>query len=210
LVGSLLAGGLVTRDVVSRGDDERPPAGLTTRVVDRAEFLGAWARSRRGTWVVRLAFTRRTVAGGQLDDEMRIAQRPPDRLVVGPLGAVTGRLGGSTVNCGLGATGVLRCGRGTPAPPYAEEVRGEVDALRSYLVGTSPLYRLQREGRCFVLSLRYRYPSPPYGDRARFCFDAATGAPTRREVYRPEGTDIQRAVEIRTRVVADDLEVPAA
>ena len=208
LVGLLLAGGLAARDVASRDDDDQASEAVAVRPADRAAFLAAWQRSRTGTWVVRLAFTRRSTAGGRLDDEMRIAQRPPDRLIVGPLGAVAGRLEGRAVNCGIGATGEFRCGRDEPVGPYADEVRRDVSVLRSYLVGASPLYALRRDPSCFVLTLRLRFPSPPYGDRARFCFDAETGAPTQREVLRPEGTDVQRAVEIRTEVVPSDFELP--
>jgi hypothetical protein len=209
VAGLLLAGGLAARDVASNDHDARTSEAVAVRPADRDAFLAAWQRSRSGTWVVRLAFTRRSAAGGRLDDELRIAQRPPDRLVVGPLGAVAGRLAGRSVNCGVGASGVLRCGSGQAVGSYADEVRRDVSALRSYFVGDRPLYSLRRDRGCFVLKLGYRYPSPPYGDRARFCFDAATGAPTRSEVHRREGTDIQLAVEIRTDVVPSDLVPPA-
>ena len=69
--------------------------------------------------------------------------------------------------------------------------------------------RLLTEGRSVVV-LSHLYPSPPYGDRARFCFDRATGAPTRREIHRREGTDVQEAVEVRGVVVAADFRLPVA
>jgi len=202
LVGTLVAGALAAQDVAaSHGERDR-----TT--VDA--FANAWRRSREGTWVVRMAFTRRTAERGRLDDELRIAQRPPDRLIVGPLGAVAGRIGDRTVNCGTGATGVFRCAADQPAPRYDDEVDREVSALRSYFAGRLPLYGLDRVGDCFALRLRRVYPSPPHGDRARFCFDPATGAPTRREIHRPEGTDVQQAVEVRTDVSADDFRLRVA
>jgi hypothetical protein len=213
LVGTLLAGVLAARDVAaSHPDRDRVAVAgpVATRQADVDAFARAWQRSRTGTWVVRLAFTRRTAAGGRIDDEIRIAQRPPDRLIVGPLGAVAGRIGDRTVNCGTGATGALRCAGDQPVLPYADEAAREVATLRSYFAGRSPLYTLEHDGDCFTLRLRRRYPSPPYGDRARFCFDRATGAPTRREVHRREGTDVQRAVEVRGEVSADDLRLPVA
>ena len=211
LVGILLAGALAARDVAtSHGERDRAPVPVAARRVDVDAFTNAWRRSRTGTWFVRMAFTRRTAARGRLDDELRIAQRPPDRLIVGPLGAVAGRIGDRTVNCGTGATGVLRCAAEQQAPPYAVEVDREVSALRSYFTGSVPLYALDRQGDCFTLRLRRLYPSPPYGDRARFCFDRVTGAPTRREIHRPEGTDVQQAVEVRTEVSAADLRLPVA
>jgi hypothetical protein len=208
LVGMLLAGAVAARDAASHGDEDRAVPPVDTRPADVDAFSRAWLRSRTGTWVVRLSFTRRTAAGGRLDDEIRIAQRPPDRLIVGPLGAVAGRIGGRTVNCGTGATGVFRCAGREPASPYADEVRREVSTVRSYVAGDAPLYVLRHEGDCFSLRLSRRYPSPPYGERARFCFDPATGSPTRREVYRAEGSDVQHAVEVRARVDPADLEVP--
>jgi len=211
LVGTLLAGVLAARDVAASDDErDRATSQAATQPADADAFAEAWQRSRTGTWVVRMTFTRRTAARGRLDDEIRIAQRPPDRLIVGPLGAVAGSIGGRTVNCGTGATGALRCGGDQPAPPYSDEVRREVSALRSYFAGTSPLYAVKHDGDCFTLRLRRQYPSPPYGDRARFCFDRVTGAPTRQEIHRKQGTDVQQAVEVRGEVAADDFRLPAA
>jgi hypothetical protein len=210
LVGTLLAGALVARDAAtSHGNRDRATKPVASRPA-AAAFADAWQRSRTGTWVVRMAFTRRTAARGHLDDELRIAQRPPDRLIVGPLGAVAGRIGDRTVNCGTGATGVFRCAADQQALPYADEVRGEVSTLRSYFAGRYPLYTVSRDGGCFTLRLSRRYPSPPYGNRARFCFDRATGAPTKREIHRPEGSDVQEAVEVRAQVVPADFRLPPA
>jgi len=211
LVGMLLAGALGTRDVTtSHGNRGRAIESVASRPADVDAFVDAWQRSRTGTWAVRMTFTRRTAARGHLDDELRIAQRPPDRLILGPLGAVAGRIGDRTVNCATGATGVFRCAAEEPAPPYADEVRHEVSILRSYFAGRSPLYVVGHDGDCFTLRLHLRYPSPPYGDRARFCFDRATGAPTRREIHRREGTDVQEVVEVRAVVVAADFRLPVA
>jgi hypothetical protein len=211
LVGVLLAGAVVARDVaMSHRRRDRATKPVAARPADVDAFADAWQRSRTGTWFVRMAFTRRTAAGGHLDDEIRIAQRPPDRLTVGPLGAVAGRIGDRTVNCAIGATGVFRCAADQPAPPYPDEVSREVSTLRSYFAGRYPLYSVGHDGDCFTPRLRRRFPSPPFGDRARFCFDRATGAPTRREVRRPEGTDVQRAVEVRAEVSAADLRLPAS
>jgi hypothetical protein len=127
---------------------------------------------------------------------------------VGPLGAVVGRVDGRVVNCATGSTGVFRCGPGTPAPDYESEVEREVVILRSYFEAPLSLYSLRVEGACFALRLERRYPSPPYGERARFCFDAETGAPVRQEIARPEGSDAQTAVEVRAHVDDADLQPP--
>lgn len=209
LVGMLLAGALVARDVAtSHGKRDRAIKPVAARPADVDAFARAWQRSRSDTWFVRMAFSRRTTAGGRLDDEIRIAQRPPDRLTVGPLGAVAGRIGDRTVNCATGATGVFGCAADQQAPPYADDVSREVATLRSYFAGPHPLYIVGRDRDCFTLRLARRYPSPPFGDRARFCFDRSTGAPTRREIHRPEGTDVQDAVEVRAQVSDADLRLP--
>ena len=217
LVGMLLAGVLAARDIAANDDEADTPGIVATRpdeVATRPDeveaFLAAWRRSRSGTWFVRLRFTRRTAAGPELEDELRIAQRPPDRLTVGPLGAVAGRVDGRVVNCSTGSTGVMRCGPGEPAPGYDEEVANEVAILRDYFVAPRSLYSLRAEDGCFALRLARAYPSPPYGERARFCFDRETGAPTRREVHRPEGSDVQEAVEVRADVSDADLAPPGS
>src|ERR1700704_4090167 len=79
LVGVLLAGAVVARDVaMSHRRRDRATKPVAARPADVNAFADAWERSRTGTWFVRMAFTRRTAAGGHLDDEIRIAQRPPD------------------------------------------------------------------------------------------------------------------------------------
>jgi hypothetical protein len=208
LVGALLAGGLAARDLAS---DDGAPAATTVAPPARDDvraFVAAWRRSRTGTWFARLRFTRRTAAGAELEDEIRVAQRPPDRLTVGPLGAIAGAVDGRVVNCAEGRSDVLRCGPGHAAPPHAREVAREVAALRSYFAAPLSLYTVRAEGDCFALRLARRYPSPPFGDRARFCFDRETGAPVRREVHRREGSDVQEAVEVRGQVSDADFEVP--
>ena len=51
-------------------------------------------------------------------------------------------------------------------------------------------------------------PSPPYGDRATLCFDAATGARTRTVIERPEATDTTELVAVRAAVTDADFTVP--
>ena len=79
---------------------------------------------------------------------------------MGPLGAVAGRIGDRTVNCATGATGVFGCGADQQAPPYADDVRREVSALRSYFAGPHPLYIVGRDGDCFTLRLAPPLPEP--------------------------------------------------
>jgi hypothetical protein len=62
--------------------------------------------------------------------------------------------------------------------------------------------------RCYELRLRVRFPAPPYGLRATYCFDAVTAAPTLIEVERPEGSDRQQAVSVSGQVADSDLAPP--
>jgi hypothetical protein len=156
-----------------------------------------------------LRFERRTTAGRSLVSEVRIAQRPPDRLATG-LGSIDARRDGRRLACATGADGKLRCRDGGPAPPYGQEVDAEVALLRGYFSGPNPLYRVRAGGGCYALDLLVSMPAPPYGRRARFCFDPATGAPVVSVVVRAEATDRQQAVEVRAVVGDADLASPAA
>jgi len=186
----------------------------TTRRGDAAarSFLDAWRRSRTSTFVVHSTFVRTLPDGGHLDSFVDVVQRPPDdRLVIG-LGSVSGRLGGKLVRCAGAPDGTTSCVTAEEASPYDAEVASELDGLTSYLRSPRPLYRVLDFGgghdHCFRLDLAIALPSPPYGDHALFCFDAATGAPSLTEVQRPEATDRTVAVTIRSQVQPDDLRIP--
>lgn len=186
-------------------DDDGDDGGSTpSDAVD--EFLDAYERSRTETFVVEQRFTRTTPGGQQLSFDRRLVQQPPDdRLVVGG-GAAEGRLDGRVVRCSTAPDGTSRCDEGPPAGPYDEEVEAELAELQQLVVGESPVYVVERgEPGCYALRLRVVIPSPPYGELAGFCFDEATGAPTRVEVRREEATDVTEAVDIRTQVTEADL-----
>jgi hypothetical protein len=78
--------------------------------------------------------------------------------------------------------------------------------LATYVRGAGALYAVRDEGNCFRLRLRLRVLSPPYGERARFCFDPATGAPVRSEIEKREGVDRTVAISVRARPTDDDLD----
>jgi hypothetical protein len=81
--------------------------------------------------------------------------------------------------------------------------------LGEQLLGPRRLYDVARTGAaCYELRLRVRFLAPPFGRRATFCFDEATGAPTLREIDRPEGRDRQEAVAVTRRVDDTDLAPP--
>ena len=170
-------------------------------------YIAAWRRSQLGTWKVTLRWDR-VAGGGHLAESVRIAQRPPDRLDEGG-GNVQARRGDRQLACAAGEDGRLRCRDAGPAPPYEQQVDDGVALLRSQLMGPTRLYDVRKDlAGCFVLQLRVRYPAPPYGRRARLCFDAATGAPTLIEVDRVEGRDRQQAVAVSGSVADADLAPP--
>ena len=172
-----------------------------------AAYVADWRRSQRGTWKVVLRWQR--LAGGQqLQDEVRIAQRPPDRLSVAA-GAVDARQGDRRLSCAAGEDGRLRCRDAGAAPPYDQEVAAGEAVLRAQVIGPARLYDVTSPlSRCYELRLRIRYPAPPYGQRASFCFDEATAAPTLREIDRVEGRDRQEAISVSAQVDDADLAPP--
>ena len=124
-------------------------------------------------------------------------------------GAVDARLDGRVLRCGTDPDGQHRCFSGPPARPYDDEVAAEMDRLGSYVSGERPLYRVEAAGAgCFVLELALALPSPPYGERATFCFDAATGARTRTVIERPEATDTTEVMSYAAAVTDADFTVP--
>ncbi|MEY2478951.1 MAG: hypothetical protein QOG87_4266 [Actinomycetota bacterium] len=186
-------------------DDDAPtePPAVSTAAASR--FLAAWERSLRGTWVVDARFVRVTAAGGRLTLEVHTAQRPPDRLSAGQ-GRVEARLGGRRLGCTAGEDGVLACKEEGGARPYDEEVAEDMRTLATYVRGPGAFYAVGDEGDCFRLRLRLRVLSPPYGERARFCFDRATGAPVRSEIEKREGVDRTVAISVRAQPTDDDLD----
>lgn len=185
-------------------DDDSGPAPCADPV---AEFLAAYERSRTSTFVVEQTFTRTAPDGRAITYGRRLAQRPPDdRLLVGG-GNAEGRIDGRVVRCATQPDGTADCQEGPPAGPYADEVAGELADLAELVDGPQALYDLTAgPDGCWTLQLRVDYPSPPYGDEAGFCFDAATGAPLRLEVRRPEAVDVVETVELRAEVTAADLQ----
>jgi hypothetical protein len=172
-------------------------------------FLGAWARSRRGTYAVESTFERELPDGRRLLAETHLVQRPPERLSVG-FGTAEGTLDGHVVRCSTAPDGGYQCVEGPVARDYDAAVDDELDRLRPYVLGSPALYAVERDpSGCFRLRLALRYPSPPYGDAARFCFDEDSGAPTLTEIVRPEATDRTRATVVRP-VRDADLQLPAS
>ena len=203
----LVVGTSLTAAVGTRSTTPRPPRADAPTVVHPREaqrLLDAWRRSRETTWAVTARLRRRTVAGLEVDQDVRRAQRPPDWLSEG-FGTVDARRGDRVLRCVSAPSGARTCSDTGQAPPYAQEVDEEVARLRRIVAGSSPLYAVRVRGDCFDLRLITAYPSPPYGERATLCFDAATGAPTNSEVHRPEGDDVRQTLDVRAAVTDADL-----
>jgi hypothetical protein len=210
VVGLGLGAG-VTAAIIWAGDDDEPALDPVAEHEEAAgAFLMAWHRSRSGTFVVRSDFHRETARGGELDSEVLLVQRPPDYLLH-QFGGVEGRLDDRVVGCDPDPDGQAVC-RPTGdelETSYDDKVADEVATFVSYFAGEDhPLYRVRRaDAGCFDLTLTGLQASPPYGEKARFCFDDATGALTYVRIERPEGTDVTEAVEIRTDVRDDDFQL---
>src|SRR5439155_8877582 len=86
---------------------------------EAAAYIANWRRSQLATWKVSLHW-QRTVGSNRLEDEIHIAQRPPDRLSEA-LGSVDARRGDRRLACAAGADGRLRCRDAGAAPPYGQE-----------------------------------------------------------------------------------------
>jgi hypothetical protein len=202
-----VAATVVIAAVGGRSGDE--PARPRAESGAARAYIDAWRRSQKGTWSVKLHWVRDTRRGGHLEDVISIAQRPPDRMVVGA-GAVEGRRGDRVLACSAGTDGQYRCRAGGAAPAYDDEVARGAAVLEQQLVGPQRLYDVARSGaNCYELRLRVRYPAAPSGARARLCFDEASGAPTLRDIIRAEGGDRQEAVAVTAQVDDADLIPPA-
>lgn len=170
-------------------------------------YIADWRRSQLGTWKVVLRWTR-TVGSNALQDEIRTAQRPPDRLSVA-LGSVDARHGDRRLACAAGEDGHLHCRDAGAAAPWDRDVNAGEAVLRQQLLGPQRIYDVTAtSAHCYNFRLRFSYPVPPYGRQARFCFDPDTGAPTLRDIDRVEGRDVQEATSVSGEVTDADLAPP--
>ncbi|MGH9034185.1 MAG: hypothetical protein ACRD0O_00345 [Acidimicrobiia bacterium] len=195
--------------------ESRPPRVVATTAptvpepVLRQEFLDAYERSRRATWLIRYDFTRRLRNGSNLDLTVISLNRPPDHLRVG-LGGINGRVGGRSIVCD-DVEGQFICAPEGAVTPFEDELAVEVAELRDVIQPPAKWYAVEGAGerevagetaRCYTMRRIVNVPSPPYGDRAEYCYATADGAPLLNRVERREGVDERIAVEI-TRQVSD-------
>lgn len=174
-----------------------------------AHFAEAWERSRMGTYVA-VGVYRRTseVTGATISSEDVVAQRPPRRLHR-QLGGVEGRDDDRLLVCPAppeGAEDRQPCRLSPPGgETYAASVERAVEGVRSLTTGAAPLYLVVEDDRgCFVLTLRRADPRAPFGVRASFCFDRATGAVRESTVRHAGGiVEVVSVTSIRAATDAD-------
>lgn len=172
------------------------------------DFIDAWERSRRATFVRAGTFERRSEdTGAAITSEDVLAQRPPRRLHR-QLGGVDGRDDRRVIVCPAPPADSSEppvCAFGAPSgPTYDASVDTEIAALRTQVAGRSRAYAVERAGDgCFTLEQIRNEPRAAFGIEARFCFDAATGAPTNSRVRYAGGIVEVVAVSSLTPTVSD-------
>ena len=198
--------------LVTTADGELQPGDRPDDGTAAAAFVAAWERSRAATFVRSGTFERRSeVTGAVIASEDVLAQRPPRRLHR-QLGGVEGRDDDRLVLCPAPPpdTPAAECRLGRPGgPTYAEDVAAELAGLRALFEGPDPLYAVARaDGTGYFELVQLRGdPRAPFGTRARFCFDPATGAPTASRVDYGRGiVEVVAVAEIRAEASDDDLQ----
>jgi len=177
------------------------------------QFAAAWERSRTETYLATGVYERRSeVTGAAIGSEDVVAQRPPRRLHR-QLGGVAGRDDDQLVVCPAPPVGdeerPAPCQLGSPGgETYAQSVEREVDGVRALTSGPRPLYRVvERRADCFHLTLQRVDPRAPFGQRATFCFDDATGAVMSSTVHHEGGVvEVLSVSTVRDEVSDADLE----
>ena len=199
LVLVAVAAGLVVavRPSAEGGRIRREPADA---VVD--DFLAQWESWRRATLAYLETSTRRS-GGTTLTSHVDVAQRFPD-LVVRDRDDISARTGGRLLGCRPVGSEIECVDNGSFRPD--DELRLELDGLRSLVSGNDASYRLSRRpGGCFRL-VALGAPVDDHGDRERFCFDARTHALVEEERVIGDLTETVRRTELTTDVQAALLE----
>ena len=201
LVGGDDGGGGAPTLSLGPSDTRYPPE----QAANAEEFLTAWERYRRATFVATYSFERLLPDGQHLDTARTVVQAPPRRLV---------RQGASVT--ATADDGSLACEPVndqtvcTPQPgiDYEASITDELDGWRQAITGDAPQYAVDvPEAGCFDLTRVVDMVAPPYGEVTRVCFDAATGAVLRRQITRTTGTDTEIATEVSGTIADADWSV---
>jgi hypothetical protein len=215
-VGWLLVGlyavALVTVTITTHDGELRPgDRGQDPR--QAAAFVAAWQRSLDATFVRTATFERRSRAtGAVITSDDVLAQRPPRRLHR-QLGGVQGRDDRRPIVCHVPvgeATGAPEtCALGAPSlPTYEADAQRTIEALRTQVQGPDPVYAVRDVGGgCYELAQQRVEPRASFGQRARFCFDEETSAPTNSRVEYPGGiVEVLAVTALHGTVDEGDLE----
>ena len=160
------------------------------------EFIAAFERSLRATYVMKADYTRVLADGRTLQSATFIAQRPPDRIQR-QFGGITGMVAGRQIMCSAALGTEFHCGPAAPAPDANGALTAQLADLRSYF-NAPALYRVVNgEPGCFELTQVRSLPLAPYGSAATMCFDGPTGAMRFLEQQLEGAVDTLNATEIR-------------
>jgi len=151
-----------------------------------AALIDAWARWRTATVVTSGTWTRQLdAAEAPLTGTVYLAQDPPNRVSI-RLSAEVSRIEDQERFDRLNANELVLVG--------------------GYVTGESRIYNVEfGDPGCFVAQLNIWAPASPWGLRAEYCFDDASGALVSARVRRQSATDIEVITDIRTTVTGEDF-----
>lgn len=201
LVGLITVGVMVTVDPLHRVDNSAgsPAPGA---------FLNDWRESRLASWAVTQHFDRTLNGKVVLSSTLRQAQDPPNAITVDS-GSVNARKGDVLVTCAAVKNRQGSCTQTKASTTWTEDVDTETAILRGYLLGARPLYSVAIvSNHCYALRQTFPIADPPYGERAKFCFDAKTHAPMRVEIIRENGRDVTATIRMTGSPSDSDLAIP--
>jgi hypothetical protein len=193
-LAGLVAGVAITAGLAVAG--AFPSDAVITGPEAQEALVRAWERSRTGTYAMEGQFVREKDGVGVLRSAVFEAQRPPERIRR-QTGAIEGVIDGRAVSCSTKPEGRQVCSAGGGFVDFQAEVADEVARMASYVSAEVPLYRVARQGECFLLQLHVAYPDAPYGRTARMCFDGDTGAMRYLRVEQDGVVDTFEAARIR-------------
>ena len=169
-----------------------------------AEFVAAYERSLRATYVMKADYTRVLDNGRTLQSATFIAQRPPDRIQR-QFGGITGTVAGRQIMCSTALGTEFHCGPAAPAPDSNGALTAQLANLQSYFVDPA-LYRVVNgDPGCFELTQVRPLPLAPYGSAATMCFDGPTGAMRYLEQQLEGAVDTLNATDIRSFATDQDF-----